>query len=634
TAIVTGENHSCALLDDHSVKCWGDNGAGQLGNGNQGGSSTAPVTVQVITGVTALAAGNGTTCAVDGAGAAQCWGANSRGQLGRGPNTQNSDETFDPQPTPAPMILPAGGAVSVAVGDAFSCAVTAAGAVFCTGDAQAGELGPANLGQDNRSPTPLQIPLSAKAVSVLAGDQFACAIDDQHGLWCWGANDNFELADGTSENRVFPVRASYPDAMVASAGGGFLCVQSSDGLRCGGYDGLGQLGNGIRTTQVIPEPIAKLTNVSALSSGDSYTCALVTASDMTHGATCWGENDFGEVGDGTFTGRPLPTNVSELGPVQKIVTGGGHACALRTDGTVWCWGANDHGQLGDATFETRGSARPVAASADMNGLAIGTLSGVIDIAAGRGHACAILTGGAIKCWGQNNDGQLGSGDTNDQGAPVDVKEIVDGLTGAVSIVAGDLHSCATDGKGKVWCWGAGFAGQLGHPAGMGMPPQSSAVPVAVVGLGGATDTVDQLSAFGDFSCAHVATANTVWCWGAGDDGELGNNTYTSNVKPQQVPGSFLQVAAGGIHACAITTDGMVECWGGSYLGQAGVGYDSYNTPTPLPGLSGVTAITAGSAHTCALAGGAVLCWGDDRNGELGDGVSYNQDPVAPLLPCP
>jgi Regulator of chromosome condensation (RCC1) repeat len=252
-----------------------------------------------------------------------------------------------------------------------------------------------------------------------------------------------------------------------------------------------------------------------------------------------------------------------------ISVGGNHACAIVGGGTVMCWGFNDYGELGDGTLTS--STTPVAVS---------KLSGATAIAAGYGHVCALLSGGTVECWGVNSSGELGNGSNTDSPTPV----AVSGLSGVTSIAAGPHRTCAVVSGGAVECWGY---------------LSNSRVPVAVRGLAGVTAV-----AVGDRHACALVSGGTVECWGWNDHGQMGNGTTNSsnvNVGPGAVSGlsGVTAIAAGDQHTCALISDGTVECWGGASV-----------RPTAVEGLTGVTAIADGSGTTCALVSdGKVKCWG-------------------------
>lgn len=632
SALALGGRHTCAL-DGGAVKCWGNNDLGQLGNGSTG-SSSIPVAAQVAGGVTAIAAGNDETCAVDGAGGVSCWGANDSGQLGDGmaPDAERMTST------PVAMALPGEVATQVAVGADFACAVAQSGAVYCTGHNDHGQVGPPTLPSQPACPvnntdcsiTPRRIPLDVKATAVIAGNAFACAIDDQHALWCWGADDNLALADGgDGEDRTFPVQLHYPDAEQVSAGGGYLCVRSSDGLRCSGYNGFGQLGIGVRTTMPAPIAVDAGQPVTSVASGAAFTCAVLA--DET--AACWGNDQVGQLGDGTFGGRTHPVPVVGLAHVKKLASNQDHTCALVGDtGGVACWGDNASGELGDGSRETRSTAQPV-----LDGAA--ALTGAVDLAVGSNHSCALLANGKVKCWGANNLGQLGSGTAMAHPDQLSATEIVlattptAGPTGVTQIVAGDQFTCALDGDGAPWCWGDNGVDKLGtgnSDPSFTLTPMKVAMPDDV--------KVAALSTFAGFACARAKVTNDVWCWGFNGDGELALGTFDFvHGTPGKAAGvTATALSVGQQAACVILGDGSVSCWGADYLGQVGAAeYDAYPAPQPVSGLTGATQISAGGQHTCALVdGGKLVCWGDDRDGELGNGVTFTREPVAPLLACP
>ena len=243
----------------------------------------------------------------------------------------------------------------------------------------------------------------------------------------------------------------------------------------------------------------------------------------------------------------------------------------------------------------------------------GPLSGVTAVVAGASHSCALMSGGAVKCWGSNGSGQLGDGTAIDRPTPVTVSGLTSGVT---AIAAGGYHTCALTNGGAVKCWGYNYFGQIGDNS-----TTNRTAPVAVSGLGSGAVAI---SAGGNHTCA-ITAAGAVQCWGYNGAGQIGDNSTFDRWTPATVSGisSATSIAAGAFHTCAVTTGGAAKCWGWNYSGQ--LGDNSTNTrlaPVSVSGLSsGVAAVATGGSHSCArLADGSAQCWGSNANGQLGDGT--------------
>jgi alpha-tubulin suppressor-like RCC1 family protein len=339
-------------------------------------------------------------------------------------------------------------------------------------------------------------------------------------------------------------------------------------------------------------------------------CALTSRG----GVQCWGIDGDGQLGDGIalvdggMTQRDLPVAVQGLSSVGAISAGMDHACALTTAGGVVCWGSNNKGELGNDTTIDSSVPVPVA----------GLASGVAAIAAGGIHTCALTTGGAVVCWGRNDNGELGTGDTNERHIPTGVVGLGSGVS---AIAAGGFHTCALTTGGGVRCWGANYDDQLGNGGSLadgGGIDSNVPVPVSTLSTG-----VTAIAAGGYHTCA-LLSGGQAQCWGWNKNGQLGNDTTTDSSVPVSVvftaPTSVQSLAAGLYHTCAVTTAGGAQCWGANYDGQLGTG-DTMERHQPFDVLgltSGVSAVAPGSLQTCALiAPGRVQCWGDNTTGELG-----------------
>lgn len=332
---------------------------------------------------------------------------------------------------------------------------------------------------------------------------------------------------------------------------------------------------------------------ASVSLGESHACVTTTTGSV----VCWGMNEFGQLGDGTIIDRNHPVEARDLSDVVAVSAGHGHTCALMGSGAVKCWGNNEFGQLGDGTSTSRRE------PADVLGLS----AGVVAVSAGGWHTCALLESGGVRCWGRNEEGQVGAGPANVT-APADVP----GLASISDVTAGGWFTCARETGGDEWCWGDNSYGQFGNATTSGGP-----IPVPVVSWAYALT----LDAGRGHMCALFN--GLVRCSGSNRFGELGIAAIGgTRARPHQVVGLSrpLAVSAGGSHTCAILGDRTVQCWGRNQYGQLGneTTLQSRSTPVDVLDLEGAVDVAAGSGFNCAvLEGGGVACWGLNTQGQLG-----------------
>lgn len=336
-------------------------------------------------------------------------------------------------------------------------------------------------------------------------------------------------------------------------------------------------------------------------SSASYTTAPTVIGDNGAQFRLRATNSLGAVTSNAAT-LTVTEGVTVNVEVAPLALGLNHTCALKADRTVACWGSNAQGQLGDGTKEDR--LTPVTVSG---------LSNAAVVVGGQFHSCALKTDGTVACWGGNQFGQLGDGTTTPHVPP----KAVIGVSDAVALAGGNSHVCALRVGGAVTCWGYNSNGQLGN----GKTALSTPTPVAVSGL---TDAV-AITAGAQLNCA-LKVGGTVVCWGANQDGQLGDDSTSDRSTPVPVSGltGAVAVGAGTSHGCAIKADKTVACWGRNDWGQLGDGTTTnHHTPvTTVSGLSDAVAITGGTTHSCVIkSDGTAVCWGRNNEGETGDGTN-------------
>jgi cysteine-rich repeat protein len=351
-----------------------------------------------------------------------------------------------------------------------------------------------------------------------------------------------------------------------------------------------------------------------------------------------------ECDDGNFTDDDGCDNDCVATGIIHVEAGGAHSCALLRSGGVRCWGTGTLGRLGYGNTNTIGdNETPSAAgSVDVGGKVVELSAGV-----GGGHTCALLESGEIRCWGVGLDGQLGTGSTTFIGddEPAAAGGVVDLGGTAVEVSVGGTHACARLTTGAVRCWGQGSLGQLGYGNTDNIGDNETPASAGDVNVGG---PVIQLAAGHGHTCALLSTG-AVRCWGSAEHGHLGygninrigDNETPASAGNVNLGAAAVEIAAGSSHTCARLVGGAVRCWGGAFVGALGYGNQDNIGDDEAPASAGpvnlgtatAVEIDVGFSHTCArLDSGAVKCWGSGRFGQLGYGnvnnIGDNETPAS------
>ncbi|MDD5222564.1 MAG: fibronectin type III domain-containing protein [bacterium] len=605
--ISAGGSHTCARLSDNTIKCWGRNGYGTLGNGSNSSYSVIPVTVSGITTAAEISAGSsmdeGHTCARLTDNTIRCWGYNSTGQLGDGTGISSNVPV---------AVIGITTASEISTGFDHTCARLNDNTVKCWGDNYRGQLG---NGTNTASNTPVTVFGINTAAEISAGGDHTCIRLTDNTVKCWGDNHYGQLGNGKYINSNTPVVVSgVSEAAEISAGWGHACARLSDStIKCWGNNQEGELGNGGNMSySVAPIAVYGITTVSEISVGGEHSCARLTDNTI----KCWGLNNYGQLGDGTNTDSNTPVTVFGINTAAEISAGGDHTCVRLTDNTVKCWGNNHYGQLGDGTSTDSNTPVTVVGITTAAEISVGKGSDIFE-----GHTCARLADNTIKCWGDNYSGQLGNGTNTHSNIPITVS----GINSAVKISTGNSHTCAILSDYTIKCWGSNSFGQLGRGTN-----SSSNTPVSVSEI----TTAAEISTGYYHTCA-ILTDNNAKCWGDNQRGQLGDGTFTGSNSPVVVSGinTATEITTGIYHTCARLTNNTVKCWGLNFTGQLVNGeYTASLAPVTISGITSATEISAGIYHTCArLADTTIRCWGGNDKGQLGAGYFNDLNTPVPVI---
>ena len=683
--------NTCIVFTDGNASCWGFNNYGQLGNGNTSGIPyyDGLYPVYLPTGISStietMAVTKDSTCALFGNGSVYCWGSNQQGQLGDGTVCTGGDYTNNCNGNGAkpiiydPVIFPTDvSAIALWPTDSNSdegyCSLMTNQGVWCWGNTNGNSDMNGGLNDGNG----YYIDLDGEFVRPGNRDW------DSDGIWntldnCaggaqgWTSNastdvDNDGCIDATED--LDDDGDSYSDSIEISCGTDPLDASDIpldndlDGI-CDAFDvdddndghldieddfpfdenGFIQytLGDGFQSGQ--PEDNATLGMAKTTS------CSILDDNSL----RCWGDNEYGQVGDGTRgNNRLIPTNVSLPSgkiPISVSTSSQGTSfCSIMDDGSLYCWGNNNDGQLGLGFSCSFGSY--ISGCNGGNGISSPTMiqlpigSSATAVSLGLDHSCVIIDNGSVFCWGNNQNGKLGVGNTTNTGdwrySPHPV--LMPTGTSAISITTGDRHSCMIIDNGNTFCWGRNYWGQLGDGTSTdrNIPTQISS-----------TSTYISISAGQYFTCA-ITSQKTLDCWGENSDGQLGLGAYTNSkfTTPQNtilpVNLEVISISSGYDFACAILETMVVYCWGNDDDNKLNTAYNCEAdeqtngcnagfrvTPaeSELPVGRGAIGIATGKDHMCMiLDNGGIYCTGNNDYGQLGNESTDGSGPNYVTLP--
>jgi alpha-tubulin suppressor-like RCC1 family protein len=529
-----------------------------------------------------LAAGGGFTCGIDPEHLLWCWGSSSFGQIGSA-----TAELQEPVPR---NVTAAGvdGWAAVAAGRFHACAIAEPSyEILCWGLDADGQLGDGSPADGTRSmPAPIDEP--GPWDELVAGEHTTCALKSGE-LWCWGADYAGQVGDGDPGNTEHaPLRVGDDADWVAiSASYSHTCgLRDEAGVRrlyCWGDDA------GLGIDPPPTQPVAVPTRVEhpgdlgwqAVSTGAYFTCAI----DDGGALWCWGLDDFWQLGDDVSAVEATPALVDDTSAWLEVSAGHEHVCAI-TGTALFCWGRSEAGQTGVRA--------PRSADRDQID---GNWS---HVEAGFAHTCAVDTTGQSYCWGDNGDGQLGTGVAGDAYQP----RLIDDTRDWTFVSAGETATCGIIADGTLECWGLDVEGLFGASGDRTLP-----APIAHASLSGVD--FSEVAVGEDHACA-ITSAQQLWCWGRSQEKQLGNGSIGPGNEPVLSLGVWSDVAVGSLYTCGVT-GGDLWCWGYNEdgrtgeLGTAGTSIDGYMIGT------GYADVSTGDRHACgARTDGVAACWGLNR----------------------
>lgn len=430
---------------------------------------------------------------------------------------------------------------------------------------------------------------------IAAGGDFTMVLKGDGTVYAWGDNTNGQLGvenqDASQRERAEPGQIPGLSGIIAvAAGPGYGLALKNDGtVYAWGDNAYGQLGNGTKTETYVPVQVTGLTGVTQISAGRLHGAAVTEDGSL----YMWGNNNRGQLGDGTTEEHLTPVQISGLPAVYEAAAGGSHT-VVSTDNGIYAWGDNTYGQLGDGTWKRRFS--PVKTDLSQQ---------IRHITAGLSHTAAVTEDGSVYTWGDNANSQLGNESGNAR------PRVVPGLPAVRAITAGEAFCAVITETGDIYTWGDNSYGQLGD----GTKTKRKA-PMQVAGLPAA----GKIAAGKSHVAAIMEADDYIYTWGSNTHFQMGMDSSKRELSPVQAVGidDAVTVAAGMYHSLAVHEDGTVSAWGYNNFGQLGNGTQANSDePMPVSGLSDIRSVSAGGYHSLAVDNtGNVYGWGYSGYGQL------------------
>jgi len=482
------------------------------------------------------------------------------------------------------------------------------GTLWAWGQGSQGALG---LGTVSNRSSPSQVGALTSWATVSVGYLFNLTTKTDGSLWAWGYNNYGQLGDGTVVDKSSPIQigALTTWSKVAAGYAHSLALKTDGTLWAWGRNDYGQLGLGDTTDYSSPVQVGALTNWASISAGDSTSLAVKTDGTLWG----WGLGTSGQLGDGTATSKSSPIQIGALTTWSSVASGNRSSFAIKTDGTLWSWGAGTSGVLGSGATASRSS--PVQVGA------LTTWASVYTSQASA-NAGGLTTGNALWVWGANGSGQLGDGTTVDKSSPIQVGglntyKVNLAAVGNARILFNTVDSAQN--TLSLWSWGLGTSGQLGDSS-----TASKSSPVQVSGT--VTSVSDVF--YGNGFAGVVKSDGTLWMWGQGSNGKLGDGTTAAKSSPIQIGAltNWSKLSLGNSTGYAIKTDGTLWAWGYNVYGNLGDGTTvAKSSPIQVGALTTWSKVFAGDNSAAALkTDGTLWVWGYNANGELGLGDTTNR----------